>query len=73
MIRALNALDPIARRSTGRLLSTVRTWMRVVRERRALSNLDAHLLRDIGLTCRDAETEASRHFWDAPAHWHNRR
>ncbi|WP_158966935.1 DUF1127 domain-containing protein [Chachezhania sediminis] len=44
-------------------LSTVR------RERDALSKLDARALEDVGLNADEAHAEASRSFWDAPAHW----
>ncbi len=39
------------------------------RSRRALLRLDDHLLRDIGLSRTEAETEAFRREWDAPASW----
>jgi uncharacterized protein YjiS (DUF1127 family) len=41
----------------------------IARSRRALRRLDDHLLRDIGLTRHEAETEAARTPWDAPLHW----
>ncbi len=41
----------------------------VARERRALAALDAHLLRDIGLTRDAAAREAARDPWDAPDTW----
>lgn len=39
-------------------------------QRRALSHLDLHILRDIGVTPEQARREASRPGWDAPTHWH---
>ncbi len=39
------------------------------RSRIGLARLDNHLLVDIGLTRHEAETEAARPIWDAPAHW----
>mgnify|MGYP003548187697 CR=1 FL=1 len=39
------------------------------RSRKALLRLDDHLLRDIGLSRAEAETEAFRQDWDAPANW----
>lgn len=39
------------------------------RSRRRLTDLDAHMLRDIGLTAEQARGEAELPFWDAPAHW----
>jgi uncharacterized protein YjiS (DUF1127 family) len=41
----------------------------LLRSRTALLRLDDHLLRDIGLTRTEAETEALRREWDAPASW----
>lgn len=41
----------------------------LVRQRRSLGRLDAHELRDIGVTAAQARTEAARPVWDAPAHW----
>ena len=40
------------------------------RERRALGDLDPHLLKDIGLTAHEARREARRPVWDAPETWH---
>jgi uncharacterized protein YjiS (DUF1127 family) len=40
-----------------------RVW-RAYQTRRQLSELDAHLLRDIGMTRLDAELEAARKPWD---------
>lgn len=39
------------------------------RSRTRLSGLDAHLLRDIGITEIAARAEAQRPVWDAPDHW----
>ncbi len=39
------------------------------RQHQALLHLDDALLRDIGLTRFEAETEANRPVWDAPDHW----
>ena len=39
------------------------------RTRRALSGLDAHLLRDIGLSPDVAASEAGRPVWDVPPGW----
>ncbi|MGR3757654.1 MAG: DUF1127 domain-containing protein [Tranquillimonas sp.] len=41
----------------------------VRRQRLALSRLDPHLLDDIGVSRDDADDEAGRPFWDAPATW----
>lgn len=39
------------------------------RQRRALAALDAHSLRDLGLTRDQALAEAARPVWDVPPHW----
>ena len=41
----------------------------LARSRKSLALLDAHLLRDIGLTSAEARAEADRPVWDAPLHW----
>lgn len=44
-------------------------WGAVWRSRRALARLDAHLLRDIGVSDFHAAQEAKRALWDAPTPW----
>ena len=39
------------------------------RQRHSLLALDAHMLRDIGLTRDQARAEAALPFWPAPEHW----
>lgn len=39
------------------------------RSRQALARLDAHLLRDVGLTPDRARAEAARPVWDVPPSW----
>jgi len=39
------------------------------RQRRALADLDPHVLADIGLTRDEALTEARRPIWDVPESW----
>ena len=45
-------------------LSWIARFWRAYQTRRQLSELDAHLLRDIGMTRLDAELEAARKPWD---------
>ena len=56
-----------------RCLVVLTKWRDNWRSRRALARLDAHGLRDVGLSARAAEDEAKRPFWDSPAHWHEDR
>lgn len=65
------ALIRPALQSRPRRLLLARLWqaLALARSRRALARLDDHLLRDIGLTRHDAETETRRRDWDAPQHW----
>jgi len=53
-----NRLETLAR---GALLALI-----VSHERRALKDLDARALDDLGLSRSDAEREADRPFWDLP-------
>jgi uncharacterized protein YjiS (DUF1127 family) len=46
------------------LWQRILTWQRVARERRRLLELDANILKDIGLLPEEAYREASRPFWD---------
>lgn len=45
------------------LADRLSTWLRRARERRDLSTLDDHMLKDIGVTRADVEFEAQKHFW----------
>ena len=59
---------PLARRRTGvlGLLSALNTlW----RQRKALSELEPHLLDDIAVSAKMAKNEANRPIWDIPSHW----
>jgi uncharacterized protein YjiS (DUF1127 family) len=56
-------------RTPFRLFSALRRFAIMARTRRDLARLDEHLLRDIGLTRHEAETEAFRAPWDVPPHW----
>jgi len=41
------------------------------RQRKALQNLDADQLDDIGISAQDAAAEAAQPIWNVPAHWKN--
>ncbi|CAD0183682.1 hypothetical protein RUESEDTHA_00556 [Ruegeria sp. THAF57] len=41
----------------------------LMRQRRALGQLDDRALEDIGITREQAQSEATRHIWDAPEFW----
>lgn len=41
----------------------------VWQSRRALAALDAAALRDIGVSYKEAQTEANRSVWDVPQNW----
>ncbi|MFQ6775061.1 DUF1127 domain-containing protein [Cereibacter sphaeroides] len=56
------SMPPLARVLFGLGFVVVR-WDERRRTRLGLSRLDPHLLRDIGLTQRAAEIEASKPFW----------
>lgn len=53
-------------RNIGR---TLRARLTLWRTRRALARLDAHLLKDIGVTPEQARHEAEQTIWDVPANW----
>ncbi|MFV0292049.1 MAG: DUF1127 domain-containing protein [Paracoccus sp. (in: a-proteobacteria)] len=45
-------------------MATLAGWWRARRKRQQLLGLNDYMLRDIGLTRKEAELEAARHFWD---------
>lgn len=47
------------------LLAIVETWIERRRQRRALLELNDHMLRDIGISRYDAYHESSKPFWRA--------
>lgn len=55
----------VSRRSTvlARMIDGVRVAALRQRERRQLAALDPHLLRDIGVDSRAAESECAKPFW----------
>lgn len=58
-LAALRALAPLG----------LNAFIALHRQRRALSELDARLLRDIGVPPEDARREAARPAWDVPRTW----
>ncbi len=54
------------------LWQALRRLGELARQRRALAEMDAHRLSDIGLSAEEARREAARPFWDAPEHWRRR-
>ena len=66
MIRVLSTPFALPRLD---LIATLSAWAATARQRRALAQLDAEALDDIGLTAEMAENEAQRPFWDAPTNW----
>ena len=49
----------------ARLIQTVTTIATRRRDRQRLGQLDAHLLRDIGVDVQDARRESGKPFWQA--------
>ncbi len=48
----------------GRVWSKIELWRQVSAQRTRLTELDDHILKDIGLSRADVEHEAGRYFWD---------
>ena len=70
--RVLNTRTTPSRTRLGSsigLLDFLRRAIAVRRQRIALSRLEPHILRDIGLSAKDAEREAKRPTWDVPEFW----
>lgn len=53
------------RRARLSLRHAIALW----RSRRALAALDAAQLDDVGISAQDAQAEARKPLWDAPASW----
>lgn len=62
---ALRPTRPFLNRLTTALLAA----LHLRQSRQRLSQLEPHLLRDIGLTPAQARSEAARQVWDAPKSW----
>ncbi|MBA3910174.1 MAG: hypothetical protein C0524_09880 [Rhodobacter sp.] len=57
------------RQAPMQIWAALKCALTLARSRGQLARLDDHILRDIGLTRAQAEAEATRPVWDAPAHW----
>lgn len=57
------------RRARPSLWAQITQTIGLVRQRRSLAALDAHILRDIGITPDEAQAEAAKPLWDVPRHW----
>lgn len=51
------------------LVNRIHALLGIRASRKALGDLDTHLLNDIGLTRAEADKEAGRPIWDAPSRW----
>jgi len=58
-------IRPPAPDDAGGLIGLLREWLQRSRMREQISELDEHLLKDIGLTPADVRFEAGKHFWQA--------
>lgn len=58
---------PTRRPAPARL--SLRRLVALHRERRALAALDAHMLRDIGVTDVERDAELAKPLWDVPQGW----
>jgi uncharacterized protein YjiS (DUF1127 family) len=54
-----------ANRHSIRVADTLSGWRDRAQQRRTLSGLDSHLLKDFGASSADAERESSKRFWRA--------
>lgn len=57
-------------RALAGIVETLARWQEVSIQRRRLLELDAHMLKDIGISRADAVREARRPFWDRRVHGH---
>jgi uncharacterized protein YjiS (DUF1127 family) len=51
------------------ILRRIRAALELRRQRQHLTELDDHMLRDIGLTAEQVHAEADQPIWHAPHHW----
>jgi uncharacterized protein YjiS (DUF1127 family) len=65
---AASSLLAATRKVLAGTVETLLRWQELSMQRRRLLELDAHMLKDIGLSRADAVREAKRPFWDQRAH-----
>ena len=63
------SFDRSVSQKSARKRPSIFARFRIARQRRQLGQLDAHLLKDIGLPDDAARVEARRPIWDAPSYW----
>ncbi len=51
---------------TNQVVQRLYRWHALAKERKALSQLNDRMLKDIGITRADVERESRRFFWDEP-------
>ena len=51
--------------AAARVLRTLLTWQERARQRRALAQLDARMLKDVGLSRAEVDLELRKPFWHA--------
>ncbi len=59
----LDCQSPVSRHARPSFLAQLRVWLDRFEQRRQLSQLPEHLLRDIGVNQADADQEAEKPFW----------
>jgi len=64
-LAACHSPPPSSRGVWSRVMATLMLY----RSRRALAQLDSHILNDIGISRAQALSEAKRAVWDAPDRW----
>lgn len=69
MLSTLTRLFPFSRLARPGLIARLSAARALAKSRHALAELDAQRLADIGLTQAEAQSEARRKPWDAPANW----
>jgi len=52
-------------------LSFLGRLLQLRQQRIALGQLDANRLADLGISAKDAATEAAKPMWNVPCHWQN--